>query len=372
MVPRCFFLSDFAEDNSLTMGTVARRVVVFRQEASPTDELYILNPLKRWVDARELDLEIVTFKNEGFSETRAKMMLTPGTVVIVCRYISSKWLDVLANYKNHLGRVIYLMDDDLLAAQDTCSLPLAYRDRMRRIAYGQFQNLLNLCHTFVVTSEHLRKRYDSPKTRLLRPSFVPDSLSDRSAEDADETIRIAYHGTGGHRHDIAMLAPMLTEFLETHKNIRMDFTTAEVPSLLRQHKRVSLTKPMVWEEYKVHRTQRRAHIALAPMLRSAYNQGKSFIKLLDVAQIGAVGVYSIHPEFTEYVRHEHDGLLLENDPKLWRKGLEWLVQDPERLATLRENALQLANRVGHMGRLEEFWANELQIALPSSGVKGNE
>lgn len=341
-------------------GEGPARVVLIRQEASPTDELYVLAPFERLQRERRLELEVVSFKEEYFSATRADRILRPGACVVVSRYIHPKWLDMLATRRAHLSRVVYLVDDDLPAALDTPSLPLAYRQRMSRVALGQFQLMLDLCDLFVVTSDHLRSRFDSPKTRLLRPSFVPDGPF-RPGADSDE-IRIAYHGTEAHRDDIAMLAPMLVEFLEANQNVTLQFTTGQIAPCLAKHPRVEHTRPMSWNDYRAHRANSFAHIALAPLLRSGYNSGKSFVKILDIAQLSAVGVYSTHSEYAPFVSHERDGLLVANDPRLWRKALEWLISDPGRLKTMRRNARKLAQRIGALGPLEAFWAQELCLS----------
>ncbi|MDH4572946.1 hypothetical protein [Salinicola acroporae] len=57
------------------------------------------------------------------------------------------------------------------------------------------------------------------------------------------------------------------------------------------------------------------HISLTPMRDTPFNAGKTYIKFLDNAAMGSVGLYSARSPYREIVSHGEDGLLVEDTPK---------------------------------------------------------
>ncbi len=51
------------------------------------------------------------------------------------------------------------------------------------------------------------------------------------------------------------------------------------------------------------------------------------IKFLESAAVGAAGIYSRLPPYTEHVTHAETGLLVENRPEAWWSALEQLYAD---------------------------------------------
>lgn len=338
-----------------------KKVVVIRKSPAPTDELYILAPLKLFVDRNQISLTIVDTDANSMADSEKDAVLQPGAIVIVSRYITEDWIGRLTRKRDYLGPIFYLMDDDVAAAEDSRWLPGGYRTRMMNVAHGEFQTMLNLCDRFIVTCDFLQRRYKSEKTDLLEPPYlhIPESMSHLRS---DRSIRIAYHGTMVHRDDVAAIAPALRYVHDKYSNTKIQIVMGDyVPSALKGLPRVETVPAMPWDEYKLFIRKAYAHIALAPILSTPYNLGKSVVKIMDIASLGAVGLYTRSEPYTKYISNGIDGYLLENDPIMWQKSLSWLVERPDEIRKMAFKGQDLAHKIGNIERLREYWKQQLDI-----------
>jgi hypothetical protein len=343
-----------------------RHVLLIRKAAAPTDELYVLAPLQAWINQGTIRLTVVDLDAQVSEAQQADALLEPGTVVIVSRYVSDEWIRALTRRKPLLGPIFYLMDDDVAAAEDTRWLPANYRERMAKVAHGEFQTMVSLCDRFIVTSEFLARRFRSFKTDLLEPPYLPGPRSMEHFEHSQEFV-IAYHGTLAHRDDVAAIAPALRHVHDRLPSVKIQIVMGkQVPAFLKRLPRVEVVPAMPWQEYKAFAETSRAHVALAPVLRTPYNLGKSVIKIHDIAALGAVGVYSKGEPYTKYVRNGVDGLLLENDPLMWQKALHWLATNPHSTKQMAIAGQALAARVGALRRTQQYWATQLGLELDAA------
>lgn len=347
-------------------GELARppSVLLIRKAPSPTDELYITAPLMPLHDRGDIRLEVVDLDDESDKPLAVDHLLAPGTAVVISRYISDRWIAAITRHKARLGPVFYLMDDDVPAALDSRHLPMNYRQRMGKVACGEFQTLIRLCDQFIVTSSHLHARYASDKTVLVEPSYLHPPAHLKHFDDPSEIV-ITYQGTEGHREDLAAIAPALRAMHDEFKRVRLQIIIGHpraVPEVLSNLPRCEVIKPMPWGEYKAFRATARAHIAIAPLLDTPYNRGKSIVKLFDIGALGAVGVYSRSATYSGAIEHGVNGLLLDNDPLIWRKALKWLIQRPDEMHRLAVAGQALASRRGDITLLQNFWSNKLGMS----------
>jgi hypothetical protein len=336
------------------------RVVIVRAEALPTDEIYIAEPLRSLVAAGDMELVFVDTDDEEIEGLACGETIAPGDVVIVVRYATSRWLRRLAAAKPGVS-IVYLMDDDFLAAIDTPGLPQPYRRRMADVARFDLPAMLALADRVVVTSDYLARAYASPKTALLEPPWIRCDVGlDHHA--AGGLLHVGYHGTNSHADDLEMIAPALISALDACPHARLElFSASAAVGRLGEHARVDILAPVSWADYKRHAVENPCHVTLAPMLDTPYNAGKSIIKFLDAASSGAVGVYSDLPPYHGFVEHGRDGFLAANDPDCWSDTLIDLLHAPGRLAEAARACRETAGRRRPVAAATAFW-RELLIA----------
>jgi len=123
----------------------------------------------------------------------------------------------------------------------------------------------------------------------------------------------------------------LARFLGQHAEVRLLLMAHEVPEPLRGVPPERLTFIPWRHDYAAYaRTLAalRPDVLIAPLDASRFSSSKIPIKLLESAAVGAAGIYSRVPPYTEHVRDGETGLLVENDEDAWVEALERLYTDP--------------------------------------------
>lgn len=334
------------------------RVVLIRPGAHPTDQLYVLAPLAPLLAARGVALETVSLDDRaGTARALDTLSLDANTVVVVSRSADDGWLDRLS--RERAPFVVYLMDDDPLTAADSEGLYHRYRRRVIEIATADFPVLLRRCDRFLVSSPALAARYASSKTVLMEPPFIRPAPSLAHHDDVS-TVRIAYHGTGIHAQDIEFLFSTIAKALKGDPRLRFQLVSGQpTPKTLKELANFELVKPMPWPDYVAFAAANPAHLSLAPMLDTPFNAGKSIVKLLDAASLGAAGVYSRIAPYRDLVTDGVDGFLADNDPADWVRILKRVAAAPKRLKPIALAAQETATRRAALGRATAIWRSML-------------
>jgi len=336
------------------------RWLVLSDGARPTEDLYLLDPAAPALRAAGVDVARWPARRWRGPLAGLALRRMRGRHVLLCRSLPEPWLQRLAQHRAALGRLTYIIDDDIPAAAADERLPAAYRARMQRLA-AQQPRILTLADEVVACSETLaqRLRPEHPAVSVLTPT-LPAPLPPRTHLDTPPSLQapwaIGFHGTRAHRADLAAIAPALARLLEQRRAVRLEIMLGRfTPPELAELPRVHTPAPLPWARFRRYQARRRLHIGLAPLLETPFNQAKSPIKFLDIAAMGGVGLYSRRRPYTEIVRDGEDGLLVDDDPEAWYEALAWLLDHPDRAREMAANAAHKAAAVGDPQRAAAFW-----------------
>jgi hypothetical protein len=261
--------------------------------------------------------------------------------VIIVRYFSRKWLRDLHDFRAAGGRIIYFMDDDLMDRDATVNLPSKYRKKIYNSATRHRHTLENLCNDFWVATPYLKNKYASWNARLLSPSASVSELEPSSA------VSVCYHGTASHPLELDWLAPVMAGTLAETPFVRFEiFGDIVVNRMYRDAPRVSVIHPMSWHNYFSYTKSIRNDIALAPVLRDPFNAARGPTKFFDFVRMGSVGIYSNVEPYLGFIRDGVDGVLLPNDPEVWKAKIVELACNPimrkQMFEAAKERALSMA------------------------------
>lgn len=338
------------------------KVVLVARKYTPTDEIYIINPLTRLLNSKELDFRVITTDRISIFKRLKAHSIISSSHIIVSRSIPKSWIDFLSTNRSSIRSFHYLFDDDFSAAKITPTTPQHYHKRLLQIADEEFPRLTELSDSVIVTSRYLKDKYNSPKTTLLEPAaHMPQS--NLSHHDNTKTIKIVYYATAVHSGDLQMISPTLKRLHDNYQHITIDIITGRhKPKLLSNLPRISVRRQISWPKYKKFMQGNYAHIVLIPLLDSPFNRGKSIIKFFDVCTLGAVGIYSDVCAYNDVVSHGSNGLLVSNHPEDWFNAISGLIENPERMKYLAEEGQKHARIIGDPSRLDEFWARTLKLS----------
>lgn len=136
----------------------------------------------------------------------------------------------------------------------------------------------------------------------------------------------------------------LARFLARHPQARLLVMAHEVPEELRgvpPERLVFFPWRHDYTAYARDLAARRPDVLIAPLDASRFSASKIPIKLLESAAVGAAGVYSRVPPYTDHVTDGENGLLVENREEDWEGALERLHADPELRRRIADRALGL-------------------------------
>ncbi|WP_027179391.1 hypothetical protein [Maridesulfovibrio bastinii] len=332
-----------------------KRIVLIRPAPAPTDELYIGCVLNELSEHFKLEYIIINTQTEA----PGLQHIYSGDIIIVSRYINVDWLRELSD-KRDSCIIYYIMDDDVMTAIDSRSIPHGYRRKIAEVTLSDFQAMLHLCDRFVVTAQSLERRYHSAKTLYLDPPCLrwPHSMAHH---DDYSTVRIAYHGTDVHKDDISFLLNTIEFIGSKYNNIEFEYFAGSNALIeIRNKHYVRHNPPLSWKDYVKHAQDNPAHIVLAPMLDSPYNQGKSIIKFHDAASLGAVGIYSDIQPYDNFVTNGVNGFLVANDPAMWLQTIRYLLKNTDIIRKTAFNCQVTAKKKGDITHVENFWVKEIQ------------
>ncbi len=337
-----------------TSSLAGVRWVVLSDGARPTEDIYFLEAAAPAL--REQGAVIERFETRRYRlPAWLALRRLAGANLLIVRSLGERWVRLIERHRARFGHIVYLIDDDLGAVRDTQGLPEAYVKRLGGLAERQ-PALLALANEVVACCDSLVAQLgrEHANVSLLTPPMLASFV--KLADFTQPDWIIGYHGTRAHRDDIAHLAPALTSVMETHPRVRLEVMMGRhVPDDLGGIARLETPEALPWKAFQQYQATRRIQIGLAPLLETPFNRGKSWIKFLDIAAMGGVGIYSRRAPYTEIVEHGVDGLLVGDDPEEWQSALEQLLADPVATQAMAERALQKARDIGAVEACTDFW-----------------
>lgn len=327
-------------------------IVVLSDGCSPTEDIYLMRSCASQLSVRQ-QLSFRTIKCKR--QKPEHRLFTQSDILIVFRTLPANWIQYLEKHKR-AKRLIYVLDDDLRAAEATAELPEDYRSKIAGFANHHLDQLLNMADTLVVTSAHLIETYSESNPVRLNPTAL--SLPKQISNFDRPTTSIAYHATSSHKADLKHIEESL---INTLNNFNCSFESLigkQTPDRLKQHSAVKCKSPKTYASFRRFQSLAKRNICLAPLIETPYNKGKSWIKFLDASAVGAVGVYSNRAPYTEIVQHGINGMLASDDASDWESCLSYLLENPEKAQIMAENALKTARSIGSFKWSYRFWVKQ--------------
>lgn len=85
--------------------------------------------------------------------------------------------------------------------------------------------------------------------------------------------------------------------------------------------------------------EQRPDVLIAPLDASRVAASKIPTKYLEAAAVGAAGIYSRVPPYTDFIQDGVTGLLVDNREEAWEEALDWLADDPVLRRRIAERSL---------------------------------
>jgi len=262
------------------------------------------------------------------------------------------------------GRLAYVLDDDLGAAQGASGLPDAYRQRLSTFAQDWARPLLERADTVLVASDALKQIV---RTRAMVRRIDPvwaEGLADQAhfaTLAGGGLLRMVHLGSASHAGALAAIAPLVADALDRHPQSHFTyFSPRAVHRALETHPRARRMEPMRWCEYRRWLVRQRFHLALYPLMPCRFDRARSASKLVEHAIVGAVGVYP--QDWAPAALLSQAAFAAPPDPADWAGILEHAMTQAELLPVMaQECANHLAAR-DFRATQQYLWRDVLGIA----------
>lgn len=297
----------------------SERIVVLTGEHSPTCDIYLRDRLRRsalpvhyWLLGKEPPVSLV------------------GAFVIIVRYVDVASLAALERIKRELAGIAYLLDDDLAGAIGDRALPLHYRAYMAHFWLRYARRIGNLSSEMWVSSDVLVRRYGgSGDVHRIDPAPARFAMPHERPPNDNADVSIFYHGQKTHCADRKWLRDVIRPVLDQCPDCRFEIVGDRAARrYYAGFQRVAVVPPMPWPVYGERSRTARLDIGLAPLVPTPFNEARSWIKYLDIARFGAVGVFAAGEPYERVVRDGYNGILRPSDDKAaWSEALITLVRD---------------------------------------------
>ncbi|RJF89462.1 hypothetical protein D3874_22870 [Oleomonas cavernae] len=301
----------------------------------------------------ELPVTIVTDDNP--------VDIPDGCLVVLCRVISTLWLDRLIEHRARLAGVALFLDDDIGACLDDPGLPPEYALRLARQFVRAAPKLAQLIDRVWVSTPALAQRLAA-----ARPIVVPP----RALAPGTPLLTVFYHGTAAHRAEFDFLHPVLAALQARRDDLMIELIgDLEVNRRFRDLPRCRILHPMSWPAYAAHTQSVRYAIGLAPLLPSALNEVRAHTKIFDITRCGAAGVYADRAPYSDVITHGTNGLLAGDRVETWVGAIESLASDAAYRQSLADGSRKLVERLAFHTDFPSG-AGQDGPAVPVSRVEG--
>jgi len=300
---------------------------------NPACALYRLQaPLGLLARNGSIELNLVTTFDQATFE---RVIEWADTFIIQRARVDDTLADVIAKAKQQGVRVIYEIDDDLLALADTPTLC----HRMSSEDLHQIERGLRETDAIHVSTDHLARRYAQFGETVLLPNYFPLDIPPLRPPSATmPMLKVFYGGGSWHEPDWKRIEEPLHLALREVANttpieVRLMGATWSVPA---SDERLSyhVLPPAPWPHYLEEMGQ--ADLALMPVDDNPHTAGKSPIKFYEAAAMGAPAL-ALGRVYSQVIEQGRTGFCAETPEEFARSATE-ILSSPELRAQLRAAA----------------------------------
>jgi glycosyltransferase involved in cell wall biosynthesis len=321
--------------------------------------------------------EWVTNRN-GNTELRIyPERVAEGDLVVIQRDfpIVEEYEQVMSDARRLGKRVVYELDDLLT------ELPLEHPGARRYLpgrlsilraileadaVVGSTPRICDYLSQFNSHVVHLPNTLDDQLWQLRSPrpeeSHQTDELCPPDDFFPQRPLVIGYLGSSSHLPDLAMVIPVLQQIVERYgKSLILRFWGLVPPSILRNFPNVEWNPVgmVAYRDFASFFSTQDCDIAIAPLLDSVFNRGKSPIKFLEYSALGIPGIYSRLDPYTQVVIDGQNGLLAGSLDE-WEAKLTALIEDGSLRARLGSAAQETVRRDWLLSEHVDAWAQAYQ------------
>jgi predicted SAM-dependent methyltransferase/glycosyltransferase involved in cell wall biosynthesis len=282
---------------------------------------------------------------------------------------------ILGEMKRRGIKVIYDLDDDLLSVTNVHADQQLIKERASLVL-----SMLSYCDLAVFSTSYLKKKYlplchnsTVIPNRLGKQIWGKDNSLPFSKQN--KTLRILYMGTATHDIEVDFLNLVVRGIKKAYGS-RVSFVMVGGTTSQTQRSGWELCTPPLnattnYPAFARWLLSQSWDLALAPLIDTEFNKGKSAIKLMDYSALGVPIVASSHSEYEREFAASSGVSLLPNDVESWVQKITFLIEnEKERIYQGSQNRQNFDKNLT-LEKADNNWEKGLQYFsnLPISSEK---
>ncbi len=308
-------------------------------------------------------------------------------IFIIQRQTSEAALEWVKRVRDRGSVVLFELDDCLHTLGNANPCSTQYSNGKPEIK--RMEKIIRACNGMIVSTQELAQFYAKfSDTIFVCYNAIEDAWLQRmrpaeitGAPKREGQIRIGYAGSSTHRSDFESIAlKPLVKLMNEKPEIRMVFIGDTMKQFfpLHLHPRIGFhggtagsntcdARDALREDLPTHKYYQLINwsafdIGIAPIERTTFNSGKSYLKKIEYGLLGIPCIASNHTPYRQYARESQEGpvSILASDDKEWYRGLKRLIEDPELRKTLATNNLAYVERAHVISKKVVQWENVIE------------
>ncbi|MFC3799809.1 glycosyltransferase [Cohnella sp. GCM10012308] len=315
------------------------KVLAFCIRETPSALVGVITPLKALEGSGDVEFR---FKESLQIENQD---LAWADTVICIRGSESVDVQIIVESKRLGKYIIYFLDDDLLHIPKSSASFLYYNNSEIR---SQMMKLMASSDMLWTTNSNIARKYETfvktSKTAIVNaPAMLLGNVKERVR--GTEKIRIGFAGSIDHSPYLQQQMSIVVEkLLQVYSGkIQFEFFGASPKFNFENDSCYYIPYENNHDSYREKLKERAWDIGLAPLPETEFHACKYFNKFLEYGAIEAAGIYSNVDPYRFVIRHNTNGLLINNDPDSWIKGISKLIEDEELRNKIKRNAFEQLN-----------------------------
>ena len=283
-----------------------------------------------WINTR--DSKVLNYRNID------KNYLKKFNTIILVRYIPFNIFLDLIFLKRKSKKIILLLDDNLLDLNFFSEIPLLYKIKIFFKIYC-YKYLFNLFISEVwVTNKYLEEKVRKQLSRN-KINIRLIALNNYEPYPLKKIYKIAYLGTSSHTKELFWLKTLFEKIQQKRKDCLIEiYVNKKWRNKFRSIPRIKMVHPLDWETFFLDTSIGKVDIVLNPIFKSNFNNFRSPTKFFDTTRLDAVGIYSNKNPFSNFIKNDHDGILLDNNIDYWIEKISFLLDNSDERERLLLNA----------------------------------
>ncbi len=274
-----------------------------------------------------------------------KKQLNNFKTIILVRYIPLNIFLYLMILKRKSKKIILFLDDNLLELNIFSELPFFYKLKIfiNIYSYKFFFNFF--INEIWVTNKLLGEKVKQKISKnSINIKLLP--LNYNQNYPLKKIYKIAYLGTTSHTKELLWLKKLFEKIQQQRNDCLIEiYVNKKWRNYFRSVPRIKMSYPLDWETFYLDTVVGKVDIVLNPIFNSNFNNFRSPTKFFDITRLDAVGIYSNLKPFSNFIHHNHDGILLDNNVDDWTEKISYLLDNSDVRERLLVNALKRSGKL---------------------------